>query len=235
MRRFLGWMDHFRLPADAGTGLAAPVFAVTPNLCPPSLRVGYENYAMVTVYNNLAIAILLDALGWWTNGLTQIAAAPEARKTFLQRRPCPRLLCRCAGGPGVSAQPGGIRAGQSPDGLPRHHASRQHDAPATGRRSAREVGSAAVLGRSAGLRRPVRRIGLGRPPALPQGKGQRRHDPSAGLPDAGPDAGLPEHAGVDRTARLGTRRRLGQDHPARTDRPDDHVASCKRAWPTRSS
>lgn len=82
VRRFVGWMDHRRLPADASTGLPAPVFAVTPNLCPPLLRVGFESYAMVTVYNNLAIAILLDAHAWWTGQLTPIAMAAEARKAF---------------------------------------------------------------------------------------------------------------------------------------------------------
>jgi hypothetical protein len=82
VRRFVSWMNHHRLPADASTGLSAPVFAVTPNLCPPMLRVGFESYAMVTVYNNLAIAILLDALAWWTGQLPPIAMAPEARKAF---------------------------------------------------------------------------------------------------------------------------------------------------------
>jgi hypothetical protein len=82
VRRFVGWMEHYRLPADASTGLSAPVFAVTPNLCPPLLRVGFESYAMVTVYNNLAIAILLDALAWWTGHLPPIAAAADARKAF---------------------------------------------------------------------------------------------------------------------------------------------------------
>jgi hypothetical protein len=82
VRRFVGRMEHYRLPADPGTGLRAPAFAVTPNLCPPLLRVGFESYAMVTVYNNLAIAILLDALAWWTGHLPPITAADDARKAF---------------------------------------------------------------------------------------------------------------------------------------------------------
>lgn len=84
VRRFVGWMDHRRLPGDASTGLVAPVFAVTPNHCPPALRVGFESCAMVTVYNNLAMTILLDAMAWWTGVLPVIGSAGEARKAFFK-------------------------------------------------------------------------------------------------------------------------------------------------------
>jgi hypothetical protein len=82
VRRFLNWMDHYRLAANASAGLVAPLFAVTPNFCPPALRVGFEDSATVAACNNLAGAILADALGWWTGELPQIAPAAEARKTF---------------------------------------------------------------------------------------------------------------------------------------------------------
>jgi hypothetical protein len=82
VRRFLTWMDSYRLGTGNTTGLVAPVFAVTPNHCPPSLRVGFEDYATISVYNNLAIAILVDALDWWTGVLPPTATASEARKAF---------------------------------------------------------------------------------------------------------------------------------------------------------
>jgi hypothetical protein len=82
VRRFVGWMDHHRLPANRSAGLAAPVFAVTPNLCPPALRAGFEDAATVTGCNNLAMAILADALAWWTGNLPRLALAAEAHKAF---------------------------------------------------------------------------------------------------------------------------------------------------------
>mgnify|MGYP000445214338 CR=1 FL=1 len=82
VRRYLAWMDHYRLPIEGPEGTQSTIFAVTPNLCPPAIRVGFETYGMVTVYNNLAMAILLDALAWWTGAMPLISAAGEARRTF---------------------------------------------------------------------------------------------------------------------------------------------------------
>ncbi len=82
VRRFISWMEHHRLPANASGGLVAAVFGVTPNFCPPPLRVGFEDSAKVSACNNLAIAILADALAWWTGELPPIAPAAEARKSF---------------------------------------------------------------------------------------------------------------------------------------------------------
>lgn len=84
VRRYLAWMDHYRLAIE-GPPDSSPssIFAVTPNLCPPAMRVGFESYGMVTVYNNLAIAILLDAQAWWAARLPPIPGAAEARRLFL--------------------------------------------------------------------------------------------------------------------------------------------------------
>lgn len=79
VRRYLQWMQQYRLPVG-GTG--APAFAVTPNLCPQALRVGFEPYGMVAVYNNLAMTILLDAHAWWTGELPPLAGAADAKRAF---------------------------------------------------------------------------------------------------------------------------------------------------------
>ncbi len=76
VRRYLAWMDQYRTPEPTSA------FAVTANLCPPALRVGFESYATVSCYNNLTMTILLDAWRRWNSPLAPIAGAPEARRAF---------------------------------------------------------------------------------------------------------------------------------------------------------
>lgn len=83
VRRCLTWMDHYRLSLDGQDGQPRSIFAVTTNNCPPAMRVGFESYAMVTVYNNLAMAILLDASAWWSGELRELSSAAIARRSFL--------------------------------------------------------------------------------------------------------------------------------------------------------
>jgi len=84
VRRYLAWMERHRLPAEPASGLEADLLAITPNCCPPALRVGFEPYATISVYNNLAHAILLDAARWWMQRLKTLDSAPQARRVFFE-------------------------------------------------------------------------------------------------------------------------------------------------------
>jgi len=81
--RYLNWMARHRTRPDE-TACAADIFSVTPNLCPPALRAGYEPHAAVVPENCLALAALLDAYRWWKNLLRPLPNAAEARKAFFE-------------------------------------------------------------------------------------------------------------------------------------------------------
>lgn len=82
IRRYMAWMDRYRLTSEFPDGSPTSMFAVTPNLCPQAMRVGFDAHGTVTACNNLAMSILLDAWAWWTGVLPQLPGANEAHRAF---------------------------------------------------------------------------------------------------------------------------------------------------------